>query len=275
MTCNTLTSEPQNYGSGLLLRLLSRRRLLGFEKSFKMSAETLLTDRFLVGIEKKEMPQNALFVVCERLGLRDDQLTLMMDNLSGARVVHFGFEGNGNECFYKVYLEYSVDTLQKNNTIKGAIDPILLHLAFKWNPLIVSSCSQAQYIYYPRLSGVEICERLSRIYGDQLTQFSCKTAQELVNLTSALLNTDDLMYVEVTEQQNPRRSFDINLYHADLAVNDVEEFLFNMCREYSIPTWKFESFYEKIKRDRLGHLSGGTDRHGRDFFTVYYDQKRD
>jgi len=42
---------------------------------------------------------------------------------------------------------------------------------------------------------------------------------------------------------------------------------------YDIPFERFESLYKKIQSDRLGHLAGGVDRKGRDFFTVYHGVK--
>lgn len=44
-----------------------------------------------------------------------------------------------------------------------------------------------------------------------------------------------------------------------------------MRQHFSISERLFEPWYNKIKDSRFAHLSGGIDRDGKDFFTVYYD----
>lgn len=108
---------------------MEKRRLLGFEKSFKMYEKVLLPKRFLLGISKQEVPQNSLFVICERMGMQDDHLIALMDNLPDADVVHFGFEENESGCVYKVYLEYCAKYSSGNYGKQHSGEPfLLLHL---------------------------------------------------------------------------------------------------------------------------------------------------
>lgn len=262
-----MNKETPDKKAALLLRFMEQRELLGFEKSFKMYEKTLLVNRFLLGIGRQQVPQNSLFVICERLGMQDDHLSALMHNLPSADVVHFGFEENEGGCVYKVYLEYCARYSREQN----AGEPVLLHLAFKWNPLTVSAGSIANYIYHPGLSIAKISERLSAIYSGAENKISLAMAQDIIHAASARVSADNLMYIEVSEQGNPRCSFDINLYEANLKLAEVEDLLFSMSRHYAIPDGQFESMYDTIKANRLGHLSGGIDREGRDFFTVYYE----
>jgi hypothetical protein len=262
-----LNKETPDKKAALLLRFMEQRELLGFEKSFKMSEKTLLANRFLLGVSRQEVPQNSLFVICERLGMQDDHLSALMDNLPGADIVHFGFEENEGGCVYKVYLEYCAKYRREQN----AGEPILLHLAFKWNPLTASAGSIASYIYHPGLSIAKISERVTAIYSGAGNRISLAIAQDIIHAASARVSANNLMYIEVSEQGNPRRSFDINLYEANLQLAKVEDSLFSMSRHYAIPDGQFEPLYDTIKSNRLGHLSGGIDREGRDFFTVYYE----
>ena len=43
----------------------------------------------------------------------------------------------------------------------------------------------------------------------------------------------------------------------------------------SLPVEKFHALYEAVKAKKFGHLTGGIDREGRDFLTVYFTEKRD
>lgn len=83
------------------------------------------------------------------------------------------------------------------------------------------------------------------------------------------------MYMEVSEEDNPRLSFDLRFYEANLQLSEIGNFLFRMSQHYAIPDGQFKPLYEEIKAGRFGHLSGGIDRNGRDFMTAYYEQRVD
>ena len=82
--------------------------------------------------------------------------------------------------------------------------------------------------------------------------------------------TQDILYMDVTEDNNPRRSFDINMYRAGLRMEALYPLLMEMSDRYSVAGQQFKTFFETVKARRFGHLSGGTDREGRDFFTLHY-----
>jgi hypothetical protein len=46
--------------------------------------------------------------------------------------------------------------------------------------------------------------------------------------------------------------------------------LLQMCRHLSISPERFSALYDPIKSKRFGHVSGGVDRNGKEFLTVYY-----
>jgi len=81
---------------------------------------------------------------------------------------------------------------------------------------------------------------------------------------------DDMHYLEVEEEGNPRKSFDINAYKAHLHLEELAPVLTDLARRYSIPQQKFQDLMGDISGKIFGHLSGGIDRSGRDFFTIHY-----
>jgi hypothetical protein len=46
-----------------------------------------------------------------------------------------------------------------------------------------------------------------------------------------------------------------------------------ICWHYAIPYREFNKIYEPLKSQKFGHLTGGKDREGRDFLTVYFGRK--
>jgi hypothetical protein len=92
---------------------------------------------------------------------------------------------------------------------------------------------------------------------------------------SGRANTEDLQYLEVQEDGNERKSFDLNFYDAGLLVKDLQPQLARMRDRFGIRPGQFQALYDQIKSQPAGHLAGGLHRNGKDFFNVYYGvQKR-
>ena len=83
-----------------------------------------------------------------------------------------------------------------------------------------------------------------------------------------------LAYLEVTEPTNERRSFDLNMYDAQLQVQDLQPILARMSEYFAVPAPAFLDLYERIKTMRFGHLAGGIHRGGQDFFNLYYGMEQ-
>jgi hypothetical protein len=63
------------------------------------------------------------------------------------------------------------------------------------------------------------------------------------------------------------------MYQADLRLGELYPLLLQICWHYGIPYDEFNKHYEPIKTQKFGHLTGGVDREGRDFLTVYFGEK--
>ena len=145
-----------------------------------------------------------------------------------------------------------------------------MHLGFKWDASDNTRRSVAKYNWYPSLSIEDILERQSKILDPHKHRNSLEVARGIVSLASKRIPHHDILYLEVTEDNNPRRSFDINMYGAKLQLGELYPLLSKMWQHYSIPSEEFHSVYDGVKTKTFGHLSGGIDREGKDFLTVYY-----
>ena len=56
-------------------------------------------------------------------------------------------------------------------------------------------------------------------------------------------------------------------------MKEIYPFLMEIIQYYSIPSEEFHNLYEAVKTQIFGHLTGGIDREGRDFLTVYFGEK--
>ena len=98
-------------------------------------------------------------------------------------------------------------------------------------------------------------------------------ATDFLDIVSTRTTHKEVNYFEVTEENSKRKSFDINVYQADIQLEELYPLLLKMYRHYSIPSREFHAFYEPFKAKTVGHLSGGIGRDGKDFLTVYFGGK--
>lgn len=78
-----------------------------------------------------------------------------------------------------------------------------------------------------------------------------------------------LLYLEASESGNPRRSFDVNLYKTGLFVSDVAAELRAAAALFEVGSDTIEAQLGALGHRPLGHISGGTDRYGSEFLSIY------
>lgn len=261
--------------SGLLFQLINNLNIeCGFERSFKMTERTLLGNRFLLGINSKEIQQERLLDICKRVDMPEKYLEVFKENLSGANIILFGFEENERSCVYKVYLEFWDKIKKEIHAKRNKTEPVNLHLGFKWDTQNNTKGTITRYTCFPMLSVKGILKRVSGIYEGHKERTSYEIARDMINLASSRIQNAMFIYVEVSEENNPRRSFDINLYKAELRLSELYPSLSKIYQHYSIPSEKFHILYDQNKTKIFGHLAGGIDREGNDFLTIYYEVER-
>jgi hypothetical protein len=249
-------------GKGVaLLHLLRGQRLEGFEKSFKMSAGSLLCDRFLAGIHKSDLSPPSLFALCAGMGMPEKYVRALKQNAEGANAFHFGFEGTPERSLYKVYLEFAGELRRQD------CDPVLLHIAYKWDGYDPGLATIAKYVCHQGLSSRAIVEKTAVLYRGDIKAF--EAVRSMLEIAS-MRTSEPPMYLEVTEEGNPRASFDVKLHDAGIRVRDIAPLLITLREHFGIPADSIDALLERIKERPVGHLSGGINREGKDFLTVYY-----
>ncbi len=257
-----------------LFRLIKELNVeIGLEYSFKILEKSLLKNRFLLGVNKRLIEDHAeerIIHICRQLDMPQPLLETFRQCLFDANYVHFGFEENENTCLYKAYVEFWESISEKIRLSKNFSRPFLLHLGFKWDAFDNDRKSVTRYNWYPWLPSHEILDRVSYILEPERGAAARQAAEQLISLALARIPDRDILYLEVTDDGNPRRSFDINVYRANLQVAEVYPMLSMLCRRHSLPFDTFHSLYNEIKMKRFGHLAAGVDRDGESFFTAYY-----
>jgi hypothetical protein len=258
----------------LLLDLAGKlEAVYGLERSFKVLEKTLLGNRFLVTMSKDDIRNQThqrLLDICSRIRMPRDFLGRYKENLSFAKYVHFGFEENEKSSIYKAYLEFPPNWEAEILNKPAGADSFVLYLGFKWDASDNKKRALTTYTCYPLMPLEKITHRLSSLYEGSVQTDSLEIVKGILETALRRIGYDQILYLEVSEDGNPRRSFDINMYRAKVRLEDLHPLLLRMCRHFSISPERFHALYDPVKSERFGHLSGGIDREGKDFLTVYF-----
>ena len=201
-------------------RLLDRLNIKpAFERSFKLKEKTLLKNRFLLGFEKDLIKPNAnqkILDICEQMGMPPDLMAAFLKNLPEASIVGFGFGENEKTCIVRAYLEFGMRYYRAMKDKPHDPDPYLSHLGFKWDVSDNTIGIVTEYTCYPAYTTGDILRRLSRdLYGHRGGN-PYDIVKGLLDLASIKAGDDRFLFLSVHEENNPRNSFDINLYRANL-----------------------------------------------------------
>ena len=252
----------------LLKRLNALGIAFGRADSFKLAPRQWLPDRVLIGIDIALMPAATLFDIAYALGMPAKCQPLLEAHLPRANLVLFGVEDRPEGSVCKVYLEFW-EQVRREVIRTGMLTPRLLHLGFKWQTTRPGRFEVARYTCFPRLSAADALRRMAALYPLASPVNSSDAALAIVRRSLQRRPDASLLYLEVSEGDNPRRSFDINLYKTGLRVADAAPELRQAARQFDVGEQAIEEQLQKLGPCLLGHLSGGTDRYGTEFLSVY------
>ena len=245
----------------------------GYEKSFKLTNQHLLRNRYMLGIDKTELDHDKLLLICNRMEMPTNFVENFFDNLPAANLILLGFEEGTGDCTYKIYLEFW-DKVR--TSIKGSRAPyesVTLFLGYKWSAFDNTRSALTNYTYYPMITLDEIINRMGKLNSQDENQIAFEVVRKIITHSTRGFDDKSLIYLEASEENNPRKSFDINLYEAGINLRKIYPFLKQLCRYYSVRIEELDNLYSLVNSLVLGHLSAGIDRDGKDFLTVYYEPK--
>ena len=243
----------------------------GYERSFKMLRNTLLANRYMLGVNTEDLTRQQLLEICRQIEMPNDHLDSIAAHLSDANLIFLGFEHSADSCIYKVYLEFWEKLKRDLLSRRNQQEPALLHLGYKWDTNDSLRRAITRYLLHPLLSVREILSRIAEIYATSDDRTSFAAAEEIIALAASRGGDVSLRYMEVEKGNSPRVSFDVNLYGAALRMSQIHNALARMRSYFSISSEEFRRLNGLVGNKLLGHISGGIDRNGESFFTVYYE----
>jgi len=263
---------PPSYPNTTLFdELLIGLNVEGIEKSFKLTKNALFEQRALVGVGQISRHRKKIFNNCHILCMPEVQLQSFREHFPKANRIYFGYEQTPDHCTYKVYLEFWNQYAQNRTVDPTYNKPFMLYLGYKWDASAKNTQNTlTRYILYPEISLQTILEKIESIYKNHSEPLLLTLAQQIITSASKRKDSRLFKYLEVTEDNNPRKSFDINLYEAEIKIQNIYSELKMLQQHYNIDAQKFNIFYQSIKHQEFGHLSGGVNKSENDFMTFYY-----
>ena len=253
-------------------RLFERVDRLGLpyrhERSFRLTRGRLQANRVLLSLDRAQLGDAAAaraLEVCDALGLPADRRAAAAALAASARSVHFGFEGDGDRALYKVYFERAAAAEEARAAPPGT--RVLLHVAYKWEIAVPARCVTTRYEWLPGLDEAGLRARIAAAMGDGA---ALDALLDLLALAAPRARGEPLQLLEVAEEGSPRRSFDLNLYDAGLAVRDALGPLGRLREHFGVRAGQWQALADQIRALPLGHVAGGLHRDGEAFATVYY-----
>lgn len=250
-----------------------------FEPSFKLCASGLLDERFLMTYQRRSLGEEPWHLL-ESFG-RDlempeafqAELRSQLSSGGAVDIIHLGVEASPEGDVCKVYLENAAKVREQ---LAGAPEPgrpLLVHRAYKWRADDNRKRAVARYYCQPGLTWSQIGEGVADCYahgrGADLEGVR-GAALAFVDDLEARASAEDVFFMRVHEENNPRTSFDINVYDLKMTLAAVEGRLRRMAELLRISEHRWREVLGPALQKRLGHLSGGLDRHGKPFFSVYF-----
>lgn len=252
------------------LELLQRRDLpFGREDSFKLRRTTLLSRRVLLGVHSQHIGVNDVLEMAAELGMPAVYADTLRSHYVNANMVFFGCEQDGPRQVLKVYLELW-EALKHRVRETRDLSPALLNVGVKWDTGNRTHC-RADYVCHPMLSTKGALGRMALLYRQVPAPHAGDISAGLLRQAEQWAPKASFLYLEVSEGDSPRRSFDLNLYKSGLLIQDVRPMLEQLGRHFSVPAAELACLLDRIAKQPLGHLSGGCDRHGDEFATIYHE----
>ncbi len=239
-----------------------------FERSCKIAEKKIFINRFIYIVKIASLGQKSsdkILNICKHLDMPHPLRNAFKGMLPNVSYVLFGYEEGQTSCGYKVYGEFNID----KKTIPTLKEPFLAAMGFKWDAMDNAKQVITHYTCFPSLSIEAVHNRMGYIFTPQHHKMTLDISKDILACVLERITLDDIFYLEAADGNNPRRSFDINVYEAGLKMKDIDPAMKKLLQHFSIPFEIYNRLYNQGADMKLGHLSGGIDREGKEFATIY------
>lgn len=242
-----------------------------YERSFKLMPQKVLANRYALALSLKILTSAQVSMIVERLRMPEDLRASLEREIADASWLGIGFEHSPPSCIFRIYLEFAQNLRKLSQSTMQSQESFISIRGYKWNPVNQLQRSISEYRCFPGLTKNQILDRIQTIFRTDSNRVPIDVCCEIVDIAACRASLQDLVFMEVAEENSSRKSFDVNVYPAKLPLSSIHAPLRRLRDHYSICSTTFNRL-ENLVLDRwFGHISGGIDKHGYAFTTVYYE----
>lgn len=246
----------------------------GLERSCKLTPGTISGDRFLLTLHRSALgpePLRRIVALLDPIGVPAGLPEQLQGAWPGTDVVHFGYEASGQAEICKVYFEHVDSVRQAFRATERTDRPTLVHRAWKWRVPAAGGFAATDYTWSGNSPGESVMDRIARLCEPQgAGHVSARAVGAVRDLIGDKVCFDELMLLEVREEGTVRRSFDLNLYPADLTVRAIAPVIEQLRVSFALPAAQVAAVFDPVLDLELGHVSGGSAQNSEPFFTIYF-----
>lgn len=242
-------------------------RPFGCEHALKIVGGRLLADRVLLGWRIADLPLEDFLAWVDEAGMPEAAAAELRRHAHRANALSISVEASPAGTVFKAYLEFW-DEVRATVRREGPAEPRCLHLGVKWDSTAPGHHTVAHYLVRPMLTAGDILRRLS-MHDTPDGHAAVEVARALVQRGARRRPGVSMIYLEASEAGNPRQSFDINLYKTGQTVASAADLLLPAGRSLGLDDSALPDVLQRWADLPLGHVAGGTDRHGRPFLSLY------
>lgn len=251
------------------LQVIANLPLKGIERSIKFAPGQFLHERLLVGIEPACWSPALFIRLCAELAMPPSLQQLFQVAMARANFLFVAFELGEHGCVYKAYAEFPVRVSGASRD--GVAPAALQYQGFKWNPDAPDQQTITDYVWTPRLAQAAIAARCAHHLAMLNTSLLPALLEQVLVQSVLRVDARELVFLEVGESGTPRKSVDLNVYPARLALAELILPLTAIAAGFGLELAAVKTILARDAQQVLGHVSVGCDRKGGDFLTVYYD----
>lgn len=265
--------DPVSQAATLPFQILESLALpCAYERSFRLTQSQILANRYLLAVDTAQASSQQLLDACIKMNMPQGLLDQFQAKLSDANKVALSFEADAEGgALFKVYLEYWEHLRKKMQDQPDSQEPGLLYTGFKWQYDKPENNLVTEYQYLPGLTASHRQSLINKQYSGLHGTNCLETIFQIIALAQSKLPDEQLMFVEVSEQGTPRKSFDLNLYRAGFTVSDIAEQLQEAASIFDVNIQQFSQLMSIIAEKPLGHISAGIGRDEKEYLTIYYE----
>lgn len=207
----------------------------------------------------------AVLQICAAMSSPLEFRSSIAERFADAQFVHFGFERSAESLIGKCYLEFCCDAAVEKQ-IKSPV-----FLGYKWSATHSESSVISEYIPQQVTSWQTLVDRV-------LADLPLTIRHSVDDLLKALssgsaTNGDDASLVrllKVTEANNPRLSYDVNVYNLERHISDIAPQIRSVSAQFECPQERVEDWLRNTESATVGHIAVGRGRNGSSFCTIYH-----